>query len=532
MAIEDSKLSGSVERITYYNTENGYSVIRLKPDSRKMLPYSHSVQRDQLATVVGNLPELQPGEWVEMDGKWSRHTKHGWQFSAETCNQSRPASVQGIKRYLGSGLVRGVGPKMAERIVDLFGEDTLDIIDNDPDQLLRVLGMGKKRVKGIKKAWNEQRAIQEVMLFLQTHGVSTALAIKIYKEYGDGSLEIVQNTPYKMVNDIRGIGFKTADKIARQLGLAHDDPGRIEAGIAYTLNRMAGEGHVYVPQEELEPVSAEILTVPLESVKAVIDQLENSEMIKRETITYEETTVNSQQLTVREEEAVYLTGMYYSEIGVTQRVTKLVEHRFSRVRSGLTQGGVARMLQEITGQSGMQLAEKQMEAVLAALKNKVAIVTGGPGTGKTTSLRTLLDMLDRFGRSYRLASPTGRAAKRLTEATGRQGQTIHRLLDFQPGTGFGKNEYNPIDADMVIVDEASMLDLVLANNLLKAIGKDSHLLLVGDVDQLPSVGPGDVLRDLIASGVPAVVTLEVVFRQSAESLIIQNAHRIDRKSVV
>ncbi|HFC11826.1 MAG TPA: ATP-dependent RecD-like DNA helicase, partial [Anaerolineae bacterium] len=477
---------------------------------------------------------MQPGEWLKMQGSWSRHVKHGWQFSAEKTQQERPASTEGIKRYLGSGMVRGVGPKMAERIVNLFGEQTLDVIDKDPDQLTRVLGIGPKRVTGIKKAWHEQRAIREVMVFLQGHGVSTSLATKIYKQYDDQSLEIVTKTPYKLVADVRGIGFKTADTIAKKLGLAHDDPGRIEAGIAYTLNKMASEGHVYVPQEELEPVSAEILTVPQAKVTAVIEQLEQSDLIRREKIVYETGEERSEKGKgergkIREENAVYLTPMYFSEIGVTRRVQKLIEHPTSRVRVALgTPQQLGTCLRVIERRRRIQLAEKQREGVLAALQNKVTVLTGGPGTGKTTTLRTLLDLLDNFGRTYALASPTGRAAKRLMEATDREAKTIHRLLDFQPGTGFGRDEYNPISADMVIIDEASMLDLVLANSLLKAVSPDSHLLLVGDIDQLPSVGAGDVLRDLIASNVAKVIRLEVVFRQAASSLIIQNAHRINQ----
>ncbi|MGB1251203.1 MAG: ATP-dependent RecD-like DNA helicase [Candidatus Promineifilaceae bacterium] len=541
MSVEQTELRGSVERITYYNAENGYSVVRIRPDSRRMLPYAHGARRDELATVVGNLPEVQPGEWLRLLGKWSRHAQHGWQFSAETVKQGRPSTVEGIKRYLGSGLIRGVGPKMAERIVTRFGEDTLGIIDDDPDQLLSVLGIGKKRVVGIKKAWNEQRAIKEVMLFLQSYGVTTGLAIKIYKQYGDDALETVQKTPYKMVNDVSGIGFKTADNIAKALGLAHDSPDRIEAGIAYTLNRMAGEGHVYVPQNELEPKSAEILAVPQPRIAEVLEELETSELVKCEMIVREVASQPQQtkapitydlpktqpQLVLREEKAIYLTSLYYSEIGVTRRVQRLVDHPTSRVRAGVRGVAPAKLLPMLEKRNGIQLATKQREGVLASIYNKVTILTGGPGTGKTTTLRTLLDLLDKLGRNCVLASPTGRAAKRLTEATDRSAKTVHRLLDFQPGTGFGRNEYNPIDADMVIIDEASMLDLSLANSLLKAINPDSHLLLVGDVDQLPSVGPGDVLNDLIESGVTKVVRLAVVFRQSAQSLIIQNAHRIN-----
>jgi exodeoxyribonuclease V alpha subunit len=540
------QISGSVERITYYNPENGYSVIRLRPDSRRMLPFMYAP--DGLITVVGNLPEINPGEWLKVTGRWASHSKHGRQFQAELCEQSLPATVEGIKRYLGSSLIRGVGPVMAERIVNKFGEETLTVIEETPERLREVLGIGQKRVKGIIKAWDEQRAIKDVMLFLQSHGVTTGLAIKIYKKYKDEALAVVQNRPYQLVRDIHGIGFKTADQIARALGLAHDDPARIEAGVAYTLNRMAEEGHVYMPQEELVPEAEQILGVKGEKITAVIDQLEHSDFIKRERIQYtvergergverrergEERGVSSQSPVsslLREEQAVYLVPLYYSEVGVTQRVKRMIEHPTSRLT------GISKRLSVMShgdrfaysNQSGQQLSDQQREAVRTAVTHKVTILTGGPGTGKTTTLRSLIELLDRTNHSYVLASPTGRAAKRLTEATGREAKTIHRLLEFKPGEGFGRHEHNPINADMIVIDETSMLDVVLANNLLKAIGPDSHLLLVGDVDQLPSVGAGNVLGDLIDSGVTAVLRLQTIFRQAANSLIIQNAHRINQ----
>jgi exodeoxyribonuclease V alpha subunit len=548
------QISGSVERITYYNPENGYSVIRLKPDSRRMLPFMYAP--DGLITVVGNLPEINPGEWLKVTGQWISHSKHGRQFQAELCEQSLPATVEGIKRYLGSNLIRGVGPVMAERIVNKFCEETLTVIEETPERLREVLGIGQKRIKGIIKAWDEQRAIKDVMLFLQSHGVTTGLAIKIYKKYKDEALAVVQNRPYQLVRDIHGIGFKTADQIARALGLAADDPARIEAGVAYTLNRMAEEGHVYMPQEELVPEAEKILGVEGEKITAVIDRLEHSDFIKRERIQY---TVESgqrreergerdegrgtitqlpnypitQSSVVREEQAVYLVPLYYSEVGVTQRIQRMIEHPTSRLASLRAGGQGSRGAGEKVSSlhsplSNPQLSAQQKEAVQTAVTHKVTILTGGPGTGKTTTLRSLIELLDRTGHSYVLASPTGRAAKRLSEATGRGAKTIHRLLEFKPGEGFGRHEHNPINADMVVIDEASMLDVVLANNLLKAIGPDSHLLLVGDVDQLPSVGAGDVLGDLIDSGVMAVIRLQTIFRQAANSLIIQNAHRINQ----
>ncbi len=518
------QLSGSVERITYYNDETGYTVLRLMPDSRGMLPYAHGKYADQLITVVGNLPEVNPGEWLKLTGQWLNHPKHGRQFQVELCEQSTPASVEGIKRYLGSGMVRGVGKVMAERIVNRFGAETLDIIDADPQRLGEVLGIGRKRVDNIIKAWDEQRAIKDVMVFLHGHGISTHLAVKIYKQYGDQSLTVVQSTPYRLVQDIHGIGFKTADKIAQALGLAADDPARIEAGIHYTLSRMAEDGHVYVPQAELEPEAAEILGVPAERVTTVLQALENSELVRRETLIYDIPAAQNHAATVREEEAVYLPALYFSETGLTRQVRRLIEHPTSRLRGAgrLTSGGAPATA------AALALTAQQQQAIQATLAHKLTILTGGPGTGKTTTLRTLLDTLDASGHTYALASPTGRAAKRLTEATGREARTIHRLLEFKPGEGFSRNEHNPIDADLIVIDEASMLDLVLAYNLLRAIGPDSHLLLVGDIDQLPSVGAGDVLRDLIASDVAAVVRLETIFRQAADSLIIRNAHRINQ----
>lgn len=528
---ERTQISGSVERITYYNAETGYSVIRLKPDVRGMLPFAYASGREGLITVVGTLPEVQPGEWLKLSGQWGSHAKHGRQFQAEWCEQSLPATAEGIKRYLGSGLIRGVGRVMAERIVNRFGEETLTVIEQEPTRLRSVLGIGPQRVESILKSWAEQRAIKDVMLFLQSHGVSTGLAIKIYKQYKDESLAVVQQTPYKLVQDVHGIGFKTADKIAQALGLAVDDPGRIEAGIAYTLNRMAEEGHVYVPQETLEPEAAEILGVQAGQVTAVLDQLETTSFVKREQITYQipDPDVVGRSV-VQEEQAVYLAPLYQSEIGVTQRVKRLLSSPQSRllgVAKWLKSHDLASAMRPVGG-TAVALTAQQQLAVTTAVSHKVTILTGGPGTGKTTCLRALLDLLDRHKRSYALASPTGRAAKRLGEATGRPAKTIHRLLEYKPGEGYGRNEDNPIDADLLVIDEASMLDVILANHLLKAIPPESHVLLVGDVDQLPSVGAGDVLRDLMASGVTAVIRLDTIFRQAEGSLIITNAHRINQ----
>ena len=519
------QITGSVERITFYSADSGYTVLRLRPDKRGMLPYAYA---DQLITVVGNLPELSPGEWLRLTGQWLNHPKHGRQFQVQQCEQSLPASAEGVKRYLGSGMVRGIGKVMAERIVDRFGADTLDIIDEDPERLREVPGIGEKRVDNLIEAWEEQRAIKDVMVFLHGHQVSTSLAVKIYKQYGDQSLAVVQNTPYKLVRDVYGVGFKTADRLAQALGLEADDPARIEAGIAYTLTKMADEGHVYVPQDELEPEAAKTLELDQAKVTAVLTTLETHETVRRETLRYDTTEGNGTTM-VHEEQAVYLPSLYHSEVSLTRQVQRLVEHPTSRLAA--LRGQAADLLATAAAaesRGNVSLSPQQQQAILAAVTHKVTILTGGPGTGKTTTLRTLLDMLDQGGYKTLLASPTGRAAKRLAEATGREAKTIHRLLEFKPAEGFARNESRQLEADLIIIDETSMLDLMLANNLLKAVGSDTHLLLVGDVDQLPSVGAGDVLRDLIDSGVTAVLRLETIFRQAAGSLIIRNAHRINQ----
>jgi exodeoxyribonuclease V alpha subunit len=537
MSDERDQVSGSVERITFYNEENGYTVLKLKPDSRGMLPFKYASGRDALITVIGNMPELNLGEWLKLTGKWVNHARHGRQFQAETFEQAQPASIEGIQRYLGSGLIRGIGPVMAERIVDKFGDQALDVIELEPGRLREVPGIGPKRIEQVLKAWDEQRAIRAVMLFLQSHNVSSNLAVKIYKQYGDDSLAVVQNTPYQLIRDVYGIGFVTADRIAQALGMATDDPGRIEAGIAYTLSRMAGEGHVYVPQEELEPEVSEILAIDVEKVNRVIERLEGEEQIRRETLTIEATDPDSGDESRRVERAVYLTPFYFAEVGVARRMRQIIRNPVSRLaglgRTGIQDsllspkmGGEDRPSIPVFGET-IELTPMQKEAVSKILTEKVTILTGGPGTGKTTTLRALLDILDHNRLTYALASPTGRAAKRLAEATGRSAKTIHRLLEFNPGEGFGRDDSNPLDVDVVVIDEASMLDLVLTNHLLKAIDLASHLVLVGDVDQLPSVGAGDVLRDLIKSGIAAVIRLEIIFRQAAGSLIIRNAHRIN-----
>lgn len=502
-------LKGSVERITYYAGETGFSVIRLKPAQRHLVPPG-AARRDGLVTVVGELPELNPGESLKLTGRWMTHSKHGRQFRSESCEQTLPANIEGLRRYLGSGMIRGIGPVMAERIVRKFGVKTLDVIESNPERLREVLGIGARRVQQVAAAWEEQKAIKEVMILLQSHGVTTRLAVKIFKQYGDAAVDVLESEPYRLARDIWGIGFKTADKIARDMGLPADAPSRIEAGVVYTLNKQADEGHVYVPQAELATKAAELLEVKEEKVEYAVTRLEALDQVKTETITQE-----------RKENAVYLTPFYYCEVGVTNRLRRMMNTAGSRLQR-------LRANPRVRHTGDLELSPQQRQAIEAGLTHKVSVLTGGPGTGKTTILRVLTEMLRRSHCSFALASPTGRAAKRLSEATGHPAKTIHRLLGYSPAGGFERNEENPLDVDMVIVDEASMLDLVLTNNLLKAVDPRSHLLLVGDVDQLPSVGAGDVLRDIIASGLPAVTRLDVIFRQAQDSLIVTNAHRINQ----
>lgn len=512
-------LIGTVERITYYNEENGYTVAQVTPEGR-----------GYTVTVVGNLMEVSPGECLRLHGEWTSHARYGRQFQVEHYSTMLPATVAGIEKYLGSGLIKSIGPVTARRIVRHFKLETLRVIEEEPRRLREVLGVGQARAALIQQAWQEQKAIHEVMIFLQGHKVSTSHAVKIYKKYGDASIDVVRNDPYRLARDIYGIGFLTADKIASELGLAHDSPQRVQAGISYTLSQMADDGHVYAPAHELIAESVRILEVPADLVAKGIDELASEQEVKVEPLTYgtvAERAAPGQSL--REEPAVYLPPFYYGEVGVARALKTLLNVGKSRL-AFYRGANLEAVLDGLAERDGLALNQRQREAVCIALTHKVTVLTGGPGTGKTTAVRTLIRLLEAKGARFALAAPTGRAAKRLAEATGREAKTIHRLLEYKPQEGgqFQRNEQNPLEADMVIVDEASMLDLLLTHHLLKAVHPESHLLLVGDVDQLPSVGAGNVLGDVIDSGVVAVVRLEEIFRQAEGSLIIENAHRINR----
>jgi exodeoxyribonuclease V alpha subunit len=515
-------LSGSVERITFYNPENGYTVLRLRPDSRSG---HHGTNRsalnaEGLATVVGNLPELSPGEHLSLQGQWDNHPKHGPQFKAEVCEQTLPATLAGIEGYLGSGMIKGIGPRLAERIVAKFKEETFDVIEQAPERLLEVPGIGLDRTKRITAAWQEQKQVKEIMVFLHGHGVSTNLAVKIYKTYGDAALETVQKNPYQLERDIYGVGFKTADRIAQAMGLPPEHPSRVEAGIVFALNEMIDEGHVFVPREALAGRAIELLGVAPELIAPALERLAEDDRIRPDMVPLDHKGEKTTQAVAEPQAAyaapvIYLTPFYFGEKGVAERLKTLVGSNMASSPPSLRTLPVDK------------LSEEQQAAVKMALTHPVSILTGGPGTGKTTCLKALITALDAQHKHFALASPTGRAAKRLSEATGHPASTIHRLLEFSPVEGFKHNAENPLNLDFLVVDEASMLDLLLTNNLLKAVRPGTRVLFVGDVDQLPSVGAGDVLRDMIASGVAPLTRLTTIFRQAADSKIITNAHLIN-----
>ena len=515
------KLSGSVERVTFYNPENGYTVLRLRPEV-SLHQRGPGLGFDGLATVVGNLPELSPGEHLRLQGQWDTHPKHGTQFKVELCEQTMPASVAGIESYLGSGIIKGIGPRLAERIVACFKEDTFEIIEHAPERLSEVPGIGQDRTGKILAAWEEQKHVKEIMVFLHAHGVSTNLAVKIYKTYGNASLETVQRDPYQLERDIYGIGFKTADRIAQALGLALDHPSRIEAGLVFALNELINAGHVYAPRELLTGRAVELLGVAPDLIAPALERLAQADRIRPEVVPFlsEEGSGGTKALAEAPaaygDPVIYLTPLYFGEKGVADRLKALA--------GGLHPVGSGTQLTF----PDASLSAEQQAAVHMALSAPVSILTGGPGTGKTTCLKALITALAAQGRSFGLASPTGRADKRLSEATGHTASTIHRLLEFSPGAGFKRNEENPLSVDFLVVDEASMLDVLLTNNLLKALRPGTHILFVGDIDQLPSVGAGDVLRNMISSGVLPVTRLTEIFRQAAGSQIITNAHRINQ----
>lgn len=487
------KLRCVIEHITYQNQENGYSVMKVK-----VKDYS------DLVTLVGNLLDVPVGAVLLCDGDWKVDKKYGRQFVCETWEEVMPATVYGIEKYLGSGLVKGIGPKFAHLIVEKFGTETIEIIEDNIERLREVPRIGKRRIEKIRESWEKQKDIKNVMLFLQQYGVSTAYAAKIYRQYGKESIDKVQDNPYRLADDIWGIGFKTADSIASKMGYEKNDLRRCKSGISYTLNELSNEGHVYAVEEQLIETAKKLLEADEEPIRQAV-----TEMIASEDL-------------IREDEAIYLPPFYHSERGTAKKLLALLQDQTP------TLFGLKADIKAIEKVSGIEYDEVQIAAIKQAVRSKVMVLTGGPGTGKTTTTQGIIAAYKTAGMRILLAAPTGRASKRMSEATGMEAKTIHRLLEFNPQDGYKRNDENPLEGDALIVDECSMIDIILMYNLMKAISENMRLVLVGDIDQLPSVGAGNVLRDIIDSEKIPVVRLTRIFRQAQSSRIVMSAHAINQ----
>ncbi len=488
-------LSGIVERITYNNEENGFSVIKIK-----------SKGFADLVTIVGNLAAVNVGAVLRVKGEWKYDSKYGKQFSALDYRETVPATIAGIEKYLGSGLIKGIGPVYARRIVKHFKEDTLRVIEESADYLINVDGIGPKRVEMVKKAWQEQKEIKNVMLFLQSNGVSTAYAVKIYKTYGNESISIVKNNPYRLADDIWGIGFKTADKIARQLGFETNSPERCRSGLIYVLNELANDGHCFAYKEQLLAEAGKVLELEENLIETVLGFM-----------------VNEKSVISDEGDAIYLPPFFFSETGTAKRIKEILTGQKT-----FSQEDIGQILTELQRDFNLEYDQIQLEAIKSAVASKFMVLTGGPGTGKTTTILAIIRVFQKMGSIVLLAAPTGRAAKRMSETTGMEAKTIHRLLEYKPSEGYQKNAENLLKCDVLIIDETSMLDIILMYNLLKAVPDETVVIFVGDVDQLPSVGAGNVLKDIIDSNIIKVIELKRIFRQALGSTIITNAHRINK----
>lgn len=499
-----TEIRAQIERITYQNEESGYTIAR-----------ASMVGRRDLITIVGNLYTVHAGEVFKLEGEWQNHPKFGEQFRVAAYETVVPATVTGIEKYLGSGLIKGIGPVMAKRLVSMFGLETLSIIETDIEKLHEVQGIGEKRIEMIRTAWDDQREIRDVMLFLQGHGVTPSFGAKIFKQYGKESIHVVRNNPYRLATDVFGIGFITADKIAEKLNIPKESQMRVEAGILYVLNQLSDDGHVCYPYELLIEKCGEILGVGRE---IIVQSMAKIAMDKKIMIEDFGRTVNLHS----DNRFVYLSKFYLCETGVAQKLKSLL------IDGRTTSFDENKAIEWVQGELRIRLGGDQKQAIKESLVRKLMVVTGGPGTGKTTVINAIIRIAKRLGQKVLLAAPTGRAAKRMTEATGQEAKTIHRLLEFNPREGiFKRNETTTLDAGLIVIDETSMVDTILMYHLLMAVPGNATVILVGDVDQLPSVGAGNVLKDIIDSGIVPTVRLTEIFRQARESLIIVNAHRVN-----
>jgi exodeoxyribonuclease V alpha subunit len=506
-----TQIQGILDRITFQNEDNGYTVARFLSQSKKK----------ELITVVGVLANVPVGSTLSLTGTWVRDSRYGKQFKLQSYEIIKPNTINGIERYLGSGLIKGIGPAFAARIVSRFGLKTLDILESDPDRLSEVAGLGQARVDRIKSAWQEQKEIHHIMVFLQGHGISATYAVKIFKTYGRKALTVVKNNPYQLTEDIWGIGFRIADSIALSLGVPASDPRRARAGLLFALDESAGKGHCFMPREKLVEQATYLLKLSAKSEQSPGHENLYSDY---DLIVEQVESLEADDKIIVEGENIALPQIFFAEKGVAARLLEL-----SSGKPGHDIRNIDKTIDWASSKMQLEPAPEQAEAIKMGLRQKVSIITGGPGTGKSTILKALLLILGEYGVVVKLAAPTGRAAKRLSEASGREAKTIHRLLEYDGAIrNFKRNRDNPLKADMVIIDESSMMDITLTNSLLKAIADNAALLLVGDIDQLPSVGPGNVLKDIIASGQIPVTRLQTIFRQEQGSLISLNASRINR----
>ncbi len=493
---ESVLIKGTIKRLVYHNEENGFVIARVdlqEPEKKE-------------TTVVGKMAAISIGETYQFKGKWNLDSRYGWQFNFDDYQIILPTTLEGVRRYLGSGLIKGVGPATANRIVEQFGEKTLEVIEDYPEKLNEVEGIAQKRIELIKKSWQEQKEIKRVMLFLQSYKITTGYAVKIFKQYGSKAIEKLKENPYCLVDDIFGIGFKIADRIAQNLGIENDSPSRIRAGIKYCLNENAGQGHCFVYYDAIIKMTAELLGIAEEQVVRECTFLDNSKEI------------------IIQDNQVWLPQYFYAEKEVSQKIADLI-----RFPQQLTQINIDLKIEQLEEKYKIKFATEQKKAIKEVLLHRVLILTGGPGTGKTTTTIGLIELFEDLGLKIVLAAPTGRAAKKLAEATRRTAKTIHRLLAYNPRErGFTKDEKNPIRADAIILDEVSMIDILLMNHLLKAVTENTFLILIGDIDQLPSVGPGNLLKDMIDSEVIPVIRLTHIFRQREKSLIVVNAHLVNQ----